>query len=133
MVCRQLGKKEKLSSLRIMKRDVPGNSRVVRSSLLPVASLLWLSISSRAECSCLWLILLLENLGTTLARSATVDVKELCSIVPATHWMSVLKSWLYLSHVAALRGTGPAPHPGSTIELALVARVCISLPNSVNV
>ena len=132
----QLVKKEIFSSLSIMKRVVLGNLRVVRSSLLEVASLLWLSSSSRGECSCPWLISPLEDMGTTLARSGTGDhmnVKQLCRTVPATHWLSALESWSYLSHVAALGGTGPASHPGSTVELALVARVCMSLPNSVNV
>ena len=49
-----------------------------------------------------------------------MNVKQLCRTVPATHWLSALESWSYLSHVAALGGTGPASHPGSTVELALV-------------
>lgn len=135
---RTVGKKEKLSSLSIMKKDVSGTSRVVRSSLLPVASLLWLSISSRDECSCPWFILPLENMGTILASSSTgehEDVQRLCRSVPATHWLSALENlenWLHLLSVAALGRAGPAPQLGSTVELALVARVCMNLPNSVN-
>lgn len=50
---------------------------------------LWLC-SCRDQCGCPWLVLPLENLGTSLVGAATgdyMDVQELCRTDSTPHWL----------------------------------------------
>lgn len=55
-----------------------------------------------------------------------VDIHRLHRIGPASHWLQPRESCPCPLTGAVLRRSGPTPHPGSTVGLALVAGVRVS-------
>lgn len=72
---------------------------------------------------CLWLILLLKNMGMSLSWGSLWDVQKLSITGPTHSGCSALESWSHLSLAAALMRADPVPPPGSTVDLVLLDRV----------